>query len=68
MLHTMWRPQLIKLYGIFGGFPGVLDGKESACNGDLSSIPGFLTLEKEMSTLFSVIAWRIPWAEELGQL
>ena len=36
----MWRPWLIKLYGKFGGFPGDLDGKESACTGDLGSTSG----------------------------
>ena len=26
------------------------------------------TLEKEMTTHSSILAWRIPWAEELGVL
>ena len=26
------------------------------------------SLEKGMSTLFSILAWRIPWAEEPGGL
>ena len=25
-------------------------------------------LEKEMATCFSILAWRIPWTEELGGL
>ena len=25
-------------------------------------------LEKEMATLFSILAWRIPWTEEPGEL
>ena len=25
-------------------------------------------LEKEMTTYFSILAWRIPWTEELGGL
>ena len=25
-------------------------------------------LEKEMATHFSILAWRIPWTEELGKL
>ena len=52
------------------GFPGGLDGKESASNaGDLGSIPGWEDpLEKEMATHFSVLAWRIPWTEEPGGL
>ena len=27
-----------------------------------------LPLEKEMATHFSILAWRIPWTEELGRL
>ena len=40
--------------------------KESACNaGDLGSIPGLgSTLEKEMATHPSTLAWRIPWTEK----
>ena len=43
---------------------------ESACNaGDRSSIPGLEdTLEKGMATHSSILAWRIPWTEELGGL
>ena len=26
------------------------------------------SLEKEMATHFSILAWRIPWTEELGSL
>ena len=42
----------------------------SACNvGDLSSIPGSgRSLVKEMATHSSILAWRIPWMEELGGL
>ena len=29
---------------------------------------GRLSLEKEMATLSSVLAWRIPWTEEPGGL
>ena len=37
--------------------------------GDLGSIPGQEEpLEKEMATHFSILAWRIPWTEELGGL
>ena len=45
-------------------------GRESVCNaGDMGSIPrsGDL-LEKEMATHSSILAWRIPWTEELGGL
>ena len=46
------------------------DGKASACNvGDLSLIPGLgRSLEKEMATHSSTLAWKIPWAEEPGRL
>ena len=51
-------------------FPGGSDGKESACSvGDLSSIPGSgRSLEKEMATHSSILAWKIPWTEESGGL
>ena len=44
------------------GFPGGSDGKESAYNaGDPGSIPvSGRSLEKEMATHFSILAWRIP--------
>ena len=52
------------------GFPGGLDGKESACNaGDLCSIPVLGgSLEKGMSAHSSSLAWRIPWTEQPGGL
>ena len=44
------------------------DRKESASSaGDRGSIPGWEdSLEKEMATHSSVLAWRIPWTEEAG--
>ena len=52
------------------GFPGSSDGKASAYNaGDLGSIPGLEDpLEKEMATLSSILAWKIPWTEDHGGL
>ena len=52
------------------GFPGGSEVKASACNvGDQGSIPGLgRSLEKEMATLSSILAWRIPWKEEPGGL
>ena len=49
-------------------FPGVSDGKESACNvGDPGSIPGSgRPLEKGMATHSSILAWRMLWTEEPG--
>ena len=44
--------------------------KESACNaGDPGSTPGWRrSLEKEMATHTSILAWRTPWTEEPGGL
>ena len=52
------------------GFPSSSDGKESACNvGDLGPVLGSEnTLEKGMATHSSVLAWRISWTEETGEL
>ena len=51
-------------------FPGGSDGKVSAKNvGDLGSIPGSeRSLEKEMATHYSILAWKIPWNEKPGRL
>ena len=52
------------------GFPGLSDGKASACNtGDTGLIPGSVrSLEKEMATHYSILAWRMPWMEKPGRL
>ena len=52
------------------GFPGNSNHKEFACNeGDLGSIPGLgKSLEKEMATHSSILAWKIPWMEKPGGL
>ena len=49
------------------GFPGGSEVKASASNaGDPGSILGREDpLEKEMVTHSSILAWRIPWMEEL---
>ena len=54
----------------FKGFPHSSVGKESACNaGDPGLIPGLVdSLEKEMATHSSILAWRIPWTEKSGRL
>ena len=52
-------------------FPGGSDGQESACNaGDSGSIPGSGRFPPEMgmATHSSILAWRIPWTEEPGEL
>ena len=50
-------------------FPGGSVGK-SVCNtGDrVRSLGKEDALEKEMATYSSILAWRIPWREELGGL
>ena len=49
---------------------GGSDSKASACNArDPGSIPGSgRSLEKEMATHSSILAWKIPWMEEPGRL
>ena len=37
-----------------------------ASAGDVGSVPWKDPLEKEMATRFSVLTWKIPWAEERG--
>ena len=51
-------------------FPGGSDGKAFACNaGDPGLIPASEDpQEKEMATHSSILAWRIPRAEEPGGL
>ena len=50
-------------------FPGSSVSKEFDCSvGGLGSIPGLgRSLEKEMATHSSILAWRITWTEELGR-
>ena len=51
------------------GFPGISDGKESACNAvDRGSIPGLGRFPGEGNGYSSILAWRIPWTEEPGRL
>ena len=51
------------------GFLRWLSGKESAYNaGDVYSIPGSGTLEKEMETRSSILAWEILRTEEPSRL
>ena len=52
------------------GFPGTSDGNESACNvGDqIGSLGREDPLQKEIATHSSILAWKIPWTEELSEL
>ena len=58
---------------ITSGFPGGSSVKESACNvgdaRDMGSIPELgRSLEQEMATHSSILAWKISWTEEPGGL
>ena len=52
------------------GFPGGSDNKESAYKvGDLGQFLGWEDpLEEGMANHSRILAWRIPWTEELGRL
>ena len=69
-----WSTQGVVLWNdrVFSylGFPGGSDSKESDCSvGDLGSIPGWeRSLEEEVATHFSILAWRIPRTEECSGL
>ena len=54
----------------FKGFPGGSEVKASACNAEtwVQSLGQKDPLEKGMATHSSILAWRIPWTEELGGL
>ena len=65
------EPRLYLVYTqVCVGFPNGSDGNEFVCNaGDLGFISGSEDpLEEEMATHSSIVAWRIPWIEELGRL
>ena len=52
---------------------GGASGAEPACRtgdvGDMSSIPGLADpLEKGVATHSNILAWRIPWTKEPGEL
>ena len=62
-----------KWYGIQGASQVALVVKSSSTKagneGEVDSIPGLgRSLVKEMATLSSILAWRIPWTEEPGGL
>ena len=49
------------------GFPDGSEGEESTCNaGDAGSIPGVRKIPWRRKS--SILAWEIPWTEELGGL
>jgi len=67
LLHLTFKKALLRDHV---GFPGDSDSKEPACNtGDLGSIPGLGRSPEEGNGYYSsILAWRIPWAEEPGGL
>ena len=72
------EPESLALAGRFftasatKGFLASSDGKESSCNvgdvRDLDSIPGSGGSSGEGNGYSNILAWRIPWTEELGGL
>ena len=55
------------------GFPGGASGKEFTCQcrrlkSRVRTLSQEDTLEKEMATHSSIVAWKIPWSEEPGRL
>ena len=61
----------IQLYiYMYFGFPLGLVVKQSVCiEGDLGSIPGMgRYAQRDMTSLSSVLAWRISWTEEPSRL
>ena len=53
------------------GFSGGSDNKESSCQCKRPRFDpwfGKISLEEEMTTHSSILAWRIPWTEEPGGL
>ena len=48
------------------GLPRRLSGKESPCQAGDAGWED--SLEKEMATHSSILAWKIPWTEDLGGL
>ena len=54
---------------VFLGFPGGSDGKESSCNAkDWVRLLGWEDLlEEGMAAHSSILAWRIPWTEEVAK-
>ena len=59
-----------RLLSIYLSFPGGSVVKNlPASAGDVGLILGWEdALEKEVATHSSILAWRIPWTEELGRL
>ena len=55
------------LFKYLMGLPWWLSGKESTCQW-FNTWVGKIPLEEGMATHSSILAWEIPWTEELGRL
>ena len=62
---TVWFISLMTKVGFLGGW---LSGKESACQCRVRSLGLEVTLEKEMTTYSSVLAWKTSRPEKPGGL
>ena len=72
IIYTQMASKYVSLH-ISMGFPGGSVVKNPPANagdaGDQCSIPGFgRSLEEEMVTQSSILAWKIPWTEEPSEL
>ena len=67
---NMYIHKHIYVYTLYVGVHGSSVVKNLPANaGDVGSIPGSEdSLEEEMATHASILAWRISWAKELGWL
>ena len=69
MLLIIWKTCLRTCLSLLVGFPGVSVVKNPPANaGDTGLIPALgRSLEEEMATHSSILAWTIPWTEEPGR-
>ena len=75
-LGKHWTSKTDKIHTLMGwGFPGGTVGKESTClpmqetqELRVPSLGQEDSLEEEMATHSSILAWKIPWSEEPGGL
>ena len=64
--QSNWQLFLWQTLELWLGFPGGSDGEESTCN--VRDLGWEDPLEEGMATPSSILAWRIPWTEEPGEL
>ena len=71
--RRQWRPTPVLLPGKFHGWRNLVCAVHGVAKSrtrlsDFTFTFHFHTLEKEMATHSSVLAWRIPWTEKPGRL